>query len=82
MRAVTQRTTTATTAVGAAAAATGAVAAAATDVGGTAVMPPGATITVAREAAGRRAIHLTRPEGWPKRQWKNYKRNFWSGEPK
>jgi len=37
--------------------------------------------TTARGAT-QRDIHLTRPAGWPKRQWKNYKRNFWNRAPK
>ena len=43
---------------------------------GTTAMPPVATISGAREAAGRRAIHHTRPEGWTRSQWRNYRSNY------
>ena len=29
-----------------------------------------------------RIIHLTRPAGWTKRRWKNYKQNYGSRTPK
>jgi hypothetical protein len=49
--------------------------------GATAAKPPVPTTTTARGAT-QRDIHLTRPAGWSKTQWKHYKRNHWSRAPK
>ena len=49
---------------------------------GTAGMPSVATTTGAREAAGRRAIHLKRPADWSKNRWRNYRRTYRSRKPK
>ena len=50
--------------------------------GATAAKPPVPTTTTARGAAEPREIHLTRPAGWPKRRWRNYRRSHWNRAPK